>query len=95
MRWIEEFGPELIDLPAVNNVVANCLSRLNYNNKGDKTDHFALDKEDVHAYLLSYKLIMKYQQKDTKLLQKSKNNKTYSLCTFTTAGRTCTLITRQ
>ena len=37
---------------------------------------------------------MKYQQKDNKLLQKSKNDKTYSLRTFTTAGRTRTLITK-
>ena len=57
-------------------------------------DHFALDKEDVNAYPLSYKRIMKYQQKDNKLLQKSKNDKAYSLCSFTTAGRTCTLIVK-
>ena len=37
---------------------------------------------------------MKYQQKDNKLLQKSKNDKTYSLRTFNTAGRTRTLITK-
>ena len=74
MRWrllIEEFGPELIYFPGFNNVVADCLSRLEYDNNDNQTDHFTLDKEDVNAYLLNDKLIMKYQQKDNKLLQKS------------------------
>ena len=78
MRWkllIEEFGPELIYLPGVNNVAADCLSRLDYNDYDDKTDHFALDKEDINAYLLSYKLIMKYQQHDNKLIKKLKKIK--------------------
>ena len=60
---IEKFVPELIHLPGVNNVVADCLSRLHYINKDNKTDHFALDEEEVNAYPLSYKLIMKYKQK--------------------------------
>ena len=50
MRWrllIEEFGPELIYVPGVNNAVADCLSRLEYNNNDDQTDHFALDEEDL------------------------------------------------
>ena len=67
MRWrllIEEFGPELIYLPQVNNVVADCLSRLKYRDNNNKLDHFALDEEAINAYLLSYKLIMKYQQND-------------------------------
>ena len=71
MRWrlmIEEFGPELIYLPGVNNLVVDCLSRLKYDNNDNQTDHFALDEEDINAYPLSYKLIMKYQQKDNKLL---------------------------
>ena len=91
MHWrllIQEFGPELIYFPGVNKVVVDCLSRLRYDNNDNKTDHFALDKEDVCEYPLSYKLIMKYQQKDNKLFKKSKNNKKYSLHTFTTAGRT-------
>ena len=39
MRWrllIEEFGPELIYLPGVKNVVADCLSRLEYKNKDNQ-----------------------------------------------------------
>ena len=66
MRWIlllEEFGPELIYLPGVNNIVANCLSRFECKNNDKITDHFALDKGDTNTYLLSYKIIMKYQQK--------------------------------
>ena len=69
-------------------------SRLKYKDNNNITDHFALDKEDVNAYLLSYKLIMKYQQTNNKLLQKIKNDKAYSLHTFTTAGRTRTLIVK-
>ena len=72
---IEEFVPELIYLPGVNNVVADCLSRLKYKDKNDKLDHFALNKEDLDAYLLSNKLIMKYQQKDNELCQKTKKIK--------------------
>ena len=82
MHWrllIEEFGPDLIYLPRVNNLVANCLSGLKYDDNDNASDHFALDKEDVNAYLLSYKLIMKYQQKDYNLLQKSKKDKVPSL----------------
>ena len=97
MRWrllIEEFVPGIIYLLEVNNFVANCLSRLKYKDDNNLTDHFALDKEDVNAYPLSNKLIMKCQQKDNKLLQKSKNDKKYSLRTFTTVGRTCTLIVK-
>ena len=70
-----KIGPELIYFPGVNNVVADCLSRFKYNNNNGTSDHFALDKEDVNVYPLSYKLIMKYQQKDNKLLQKSKKIK--------------------
>ena len=71
MRWrllIEEFIPELIYLPGANNVVADCFSRLEYEATNDITDHVALDKEDVNGYFLSFKLIMKYQQNDNKLL---------------------------
>ena len=55
MRWrllIEGFGPELIYLPGVTNVVTDCLGRLEYDNNDDQTDHFALDEEDVNANLL-------------------------------------------
>ena len=69
---IGEFGPELIYLPGVNNVVADCISRLKYEDNNDIMNHFELDKEDINAYPLSYKLIMKYQQKDNKLVQKVK-----------------------
>ena len=48
--------------------------------------------EDVNVYPLSYKLIMKYQQKDNEFLKKNKKDKTYSLRAFTTAERTCALI---
>ena len=56
MRWrlfIEEFGPDLIYLSEGNNVAFDCLSRLDYDDKDNKTDNFALDEEVVNAYLLS------------------------------------------
>ena len=88
---IEEFGPELIYYPGVNNAIADYLSRLKYNNNSDTLGQFFLNKEDVDTYLLNYKIIMKYQQKDNKLLKKSKKNIVCSLHTFTTAGCTRTL----
>ena len=97
MCWgllIKDFGPELIYLPRVNNDVADCLRRLKYDEDDVMPNHFALDKEDVNAYPLTYKLIMKYQQKDNKLLQESINDKTHSLYIFTTAGHTHTLIVK-
>ena len=75
MHWwflIKELGPEIIYLPGVKNVVADCLSRLEYKNNDNPTDHFAINEEDVNAYPLSYKLIMKYQQKNNEPLQKNK-----------------------
>ena len=75
MRWrllIEEFGPELHYLPGKKNVVADCLSRLEYDEDDVSQDHFALEDEDINEYPLSYKIIMKYQQKDKALLNKDK-----------------------
>ena len=45
MRWrllIEEFGPELHYLQGKKNVVADCLSRLEYDEDDVSQDHFAL-----------------------------------------------------
>ena len=87
MRWrllIEEFGPELHYLPGKKNVVADCLSRLEYDEDDVSQDHFALENEDINEYPLSYKIIMKYQQKDKALLKEAKNDKTYKLRTYNT-----------
>ena len=97
MRWrllIEEFGPTLHYFPGNKNVVADGLSRLEYDDDDVTPEQFALEKEDINEYPLSYKIIMKYQQKDKALLKKAKNDKEYSLRTFNTAGRTRTLITK-
>ena len=78
MRWrllIEEFGPKLIYLPGVNNIVADCLSILEYKDNNNIMDHFALGKEDVNAYLLRYMLIMKYQQRIINSFKKVKMTK--------------------
>ena len=59
MRWrllIEEFGPELHYLPGKKNVVADCLSRLEYDKDDVTADHFALDNKDINKYPCSYKL---------------------------------------
>ena len=97
MRWrllIEEFGHELHYLPGEKNVVADCLSRLEYDENDVSQDHFALENKDINEYPLSYKIIMKYQQKDKALLKEAKNDKTYKLRTYNTAGRARTLITK-
>ena len=98
MRWrllIEEFGPELHYLPGKKNVVADCLSRLEYDEDDVSQDHFALEDEDINEYPLSYKIIMKYQQKDKALLKEAKNDNTYKLRTYNTAGHTRALITKK
>ena len=77
MCWrllIKEFGPELHYWPGKKNIVADCLSRLEYDKDDVTPDHFALKKEDINKYPLSYKIIMKYQQKDKALLKKAKND---------------------
>ena len=97
MCWrllIEEFGPELHYFPGKKNIVANYLSKLKYDKDNVTLDHFALEKDDANEYSLSYKIIMKYQRKDKALLKKGKKDKTHSLHTFNTAGRTRTLITK-
>ena len=97
MRWrllIKEFGPELHYWPGKKNIVADCLNRLEYDEDVVTLEHFALKKEDINEYPLSYKIIMKYQQKDKALLKKAKNDNTYQLRTFNTAECTRTLITK-
>ena len=74
MRWrllIEEYGPELIYIPGNTNLVADCLSRheVDDHKLDGSHENFALDKSDLNAYPLSYKLIMKYQQNDKGLLK--------------------------
>ena len=73
MRWgllMEEYGTELHYLPGKLNIVADCLSRLLYNKIDGNCKLFALDESDIVEYPLSYKLIIKYQQKDKNLLNK-------------------------
>ena len=43
----EEIGLELIYLPGVNNIVANCLSRLEYDKDDVTSDHFALEEDYI------------------------------------------------
>ena len=66
MRWrflIEYFGPKLNYLPGEKNIVADCLSRLNFFDSTGSHENFALDQSEVNNYPLSYKLLMQYQQK--------------------------------
>ena len=64
MRWrllMKEVRAELIYLPGVNNIIANCLSRIKYEDNNNITYHIAFNEEDINTYPMSYKLIMKYQ----------------------------------
>ena len=73
MRWrllIEEYRPELHYLPDKVNIVAECLSRLQNKKIDQNYKAFALDKSYIAEYPLSYKLLMKYLQKDKNLLDK-------------------------
>ena len=57
MRWrflIEEFGPELHYLPGKKNIVADCLSRLEYDKDDVTQDHFELKNKDINKYPLSF-----------------------------------------
>ena len=97
MRWrllIEEYGPELHYLPGKSNVVADCLSRLPYDEIDGNHESFALDESDIAEYPLSYKLLMKYQQKDKNLLNKLKTEGSYVTKEYRTAGKVRTLITK-
>ena len=97
MCWrllIEEYRPELYYLPGKINVVADCLSRLPYNKIYGNHKLFALDESDIAEYPLSYKLLMKYQQKDKNLLNKLKTESLYETKEYRTAGKVHTLITK-
>ena len=59
-------------MPGQKNVVAYCLSRLDYDKDDVTLDHVALNKKDINKYPLSNKIIMGYQQKDKALLKKVK-----------------------
>ena len=57
MRWrllIEEFGPKLNYLPGEKNVVADCLSKLDFDDTTEIHEHFSLDQSEVNEYPLSY-----------------------------------------
>ena len=75
MRWrflIEEYRPELHYLPGKLNIIADFLSRLLYKKIDGNHELFALDESDIAEYPLSYKLLMKCQQRDKNLLNKLK-----------------------
>ena len=75
MRWrllIEEFGPEIIQIPGNKNVVADCLSCLDFTELTLNEESFALDESEVAEYPLSYKTIMKYQQRIRNCSEKRK-----------------------
>ena len=91
---IEEYGPELHYLTGKSNIVADYLSRLPYNKIDGSHKSCTIDKSDITEYPLSYKLLMKYQQKDENLLNKLKTENVYVTKEYITADKVCTLITK-
>jgi hypothetical protein len=98
---IEEYSPELIYLKGEHNIVADALSRLelispenqqNQQNNHDMhylADHFGLKDNDlpVDAYPLQYKIIAKYQCKQTDLVSKVEKHEGFQIKSFVEAER--------
>ena len=78
MRWrlvLEEYSPELIYIKGEDNTVADALSHLTMvqdqpTNWVAQAEYYGQDALPKDTYLLSYKIIKKYQDKDTALQQK-------------------------
>ena len=91
MRWrllLEEYGPELIYIKGEDNVVADGLSRLDFEGYShfepshfDYEEFFSLDEVDKDVNPLSFNILHKYQLKDKKL-QENKILKNYSTKIF-------------
>ena len=102
MRWrllIEEFGPELVYIKGESNVVADALSRLDLNDKSTTQEahlheFFGADELPEHSFPLTYKEIAQGQNNDPDLLQKVRNDSSYSIKIYRGGGKNRELIVR-
>ena len=108
MRWrllIEEFGPELVYIKGEKNIVADALSRLQFNEVSNSDPNnleqllihnvecFATDiKLPSTVYPVSFQIIHQQQQLDEDLTKLSKTNESYSTKEFRGGGRSLSLI---
>ena len=100
MKWrliIEEFNPELHHIKGEKNVVADALSRLDFDDDLDvqsMEEMMAFDDEDLPEdhFPLTYEFIEKEQKQDNHLLQNAKNDKLLSIKKFHGGGKTFSLI---
>ena len=99
MRWrliVEEFNPKLVYIKGDRNVVADALSRLDYDDSLDANleDSFAIqdDKIPQDIYPLSFSMIAKYQASDDALQAKLRRRRGYHLKPFRGGGSVRNLI---
>jgi RNase H-like domain found in reverse transcriptase/Integrase zinc binding domain/Reverse transcriptase (RNA-dependent DNA polymerase) len=105
MRWrliLEEYGPTLKYIKGETNIVADALTRLDITQlkhpntqESQMAECLGLASTDLpdDAYPLTYKNIMREQQKDNQLLKTAKSNKRLKLKTYRGGGKTRKLIT--
>lgn len=105
MRWrliLEEYGPELHYIKGEKNVVADALSRLNFDQDFSTgqmsvervSELFAFKAEETE-YPLAYTDIRDAQQQDEELLERYSRRDAYTKTTFTCSDKDIELITRE
>eukprot|EP00957_Ditylum_brightwellii_P153952 11717889-Ditylum_brightwellii.AAC.1 len=75
---IEDFGPESIYIKGYDNVVAGAMSRLPSKKAPDLytiADYYGNEQLPEDTYPVQFKLLQTEQQKDKKLIKKSKTSK--------------------
>jgi len=101
MKWrliIEEFNPELRHIKGEDNVVADALSRLDFDNEMQSMEEMlAFDDEDLPEdyFPLTYEFLEKEQNKDKSLSKQVRHNKDWTMKKFHGGGKTFTLICKQ
>ena len=100
MKWrlfIEEYSPHLQHIEGKKNVVADALSRLEFDDELEAQsfeEMLALDDDDLPEdhFPLTYEFLESQQQKDKELLKEIKNDKEMSKKKFHGGGKTFSLI---
>jgi transposase InsO family protein len=110
LRWrliLEEYGPELIYIQGEKNIVADALSRLDFDDSAPSQNEdanpvylaeaFGLDEEELpsDAFPLTYKNIRSKQQTDKKLLKLLRSDKNYQVKVFRGGEKKISIICRK
>ena len=102
LRWrliLEEYGPTFEHIAGDKNIVADALSRLEYNEYKEDlkpsakslAELYSLDEEEI-IIPITYKNLLKYQQLDKNLLNDFKSKNNYEIKSFHGAGKVRMLI---